>query len=278
MRRSIFITVVSMFLSITLFFACSENPYCESVEKQSENELIEKSKLVVQGCGSNVLLPVNNSGVKKGLLSRSLVNGIEAEPLWDESQVYYESDKTILIVPLESGEIRSRIMISNEDEKSFQYAIAKSFLIIVHSEKESYSYVRTCLPENNYVSFNLIDPFDFVKSPEKSKFTGLMLNSTMSGHVLYGKLYNGGTLECYISKNNEDSCSHDHEVCDHDHIAKKEVNIQLYLKDDSQTYYETYTSRSETQETCPICGDEYNYWGFCKGCSTYYEYCTCDEN
>lgn len=266
--------LLSVITVIGVFVACSDAPDFEKNNQVQEGDsyMVKVAKELVLSSGS-ISLPVNGGAKINGMASRSrAAYDTDATPLWDKAKEIKENGNTVLIVPLDGEKLRSHAAYSDGDVKKHQYATASSFLIAVTDGTRSCAYVKTCLPESSYAIDNEIDLPAVIANPKDEGFTGIILNSSLSGEIAYGRRYEAGVQESYI-KNRETECDghHHDENCTHDHESECDHEIRIisiYLYSTSQVQSRsTYTDGEEQQtETCIFCLTKLDEDGLCPVC------------
>lgn len=274
MKSKIILLILGMVALIATVVACSDNPSFGGQDDQNK-ELILKAKSLVQAQGNAVSLPIPDSQQQNQARSTSYL--ADLTPLWDNVITYKSGDETILIVPLQSDEeIKSKVIIKQGDETTYQFAKTFSRLIV----KGEQAYVLTYMPESEYASTHSDIENELRYNPTEVNFTGMIVSSKLNGKVNWGYVYENGALIHYVApshKCHDSNCTEIHKQNEHFYI-KTIFNIT-----DKSRSYTTYTTRTE-ENHCPYCYklagicDCIDWENYCLICNNYKDMCICNTN
>lgn len=272
MKSKIILLLLGMVALIATVVACSDNPSFGGQDDQNK-ELILKAKSLVQAQGNAVSLPIPDSQQQNQARSTSYL--ADLTPLWNNAITYKSGDETILIVPLQSDEeIRSKMLIKQGGETSYQFAKTFSRLIV----KGELAYVITYMPESEYASAHSDIKNELKYNPAEVNFTGMIVTSKLNGKVNWGYVYEKGSLTHYTApshKCHDVNCTYTH---NHAHDADYSVIFNLHTENGSRST--NYDNSSETfyclvcQELLANCKCIY-ILEFCEKCGQPLQYCTC---
>ena len=272
MKVKFLISLLGIVALIATVVACSDNPSFGGQDAQNK-ELILKAKFLVQSQGNAVSLPTPDSQQQNQ--SRSTSYLADLTPLWDNAITYKSGDETILIVPLQSDEeIRSKVIIKQGDETTYQFAKTFSRLIV----KGEQAYVITYMPESEYASAHSDIENELKYNPTEVNFTGMIVTSKLNGKVNWGYVYENGVLAHYVApahKCHDANCTETH---NHTHDADYSVIFNLHIANGSRST--NYDDGSETFY-CPVCQELLvnckciYILEFCEKCGQPLQYCTC---
>ena len=100
--RKEFKSVLSLVTLIVLLVACSEDVPYKGMNEQSQNDIIQLAKDLVDNQGSTIPMPVNGG---ENVESRSAMLALcEATPLWNKVKSYNIDGMQVLIVELQTAE------------------------------------------------------------------------------------------------------------------------------------------------------------------------------
>lgn len=276
MLKKIFFSLLGMAALIAIVVACSDNPSFDGQDDQNK-ELILKAKSLVQAQGNAVSLPAPN---KNNVLSRSVKSFPQATPIWDKAWTERHGNSTILIVPLESEDIRAKISIKQGENLSYQFAKTFSRLIIQQIGEKIISGIHTYLPESNYANVNTKKLESMRYHPQTANFCGYILTSSIDGTIRNGYVLKNGTVQVKVKPS---FCQKHSDCAQIDSITTNKTAITINFYDNlSASRSTTYTTDSETCKGCGVgnctCGEEectcilFEYF-FCGICQQ--DYCDC---
>ena len=270
MKKLVLYLTLSVIAVSMVLLSCSEElGYMADTTQEKTCELVHSAKQLLKSGGYEINLPANNS--RKTSLSRSSLTYLSyLEPLWDESFTHKQGDETILIVPLKcEDDIRSTLLVTKNEQTTYQFAKVFSRLIVKPSQGESGIYVLTYMPESNYASNRGDIEREMRYSPKAVDFTGFIVSSRLNGDVMRGFLYEHGAISHYFSPPKAHQCHDENCTETHHHQESGGVKVTFNLQSVNQSRSTAYNTSSE-EEHCPIC---YMLVGLCD-CVGLSEYCT----
>lgn len=284
MKKLVLYLTLSVIAVSMVLLSCSEElGYMADTTQEKTSELVHSAKQLLKSRGNEINLPASSS--RKTSLSRSSLTYLSGlEPLWDESFTHKQGDEIILIVPLKcDDDIRSTLLVTKNEQTTYQFAKVFSRLIVKPSQGESGIYVLTYMPESNYASNRGDIEREMRYSPQAVDFTGFIVSSRLNGDVMRGFLYEQGTISHYFSPPKAHQCHDENCTETHHHQESEGVKVTFNLQSANQSRSRSYGSNSEDY-MCPFCfkfGENCEclvMFEKCPTCGMYKEFCPCGIN
>ena len=252
--RKTFLLIVALAIPF-IYFCCESSSDMENMQQKSENStLVTAAKKFLTGLNCDLSLPAQ----QKGASTRSLDYPTDATPVWEDARTEQNGDEQIVIVPLlGKEEIRSKAVITINEEKSYQFAKAFSRLIIRTKGVQTIAHVLTYLPESEYAEAYTTELSTIGSNVESVNYQGIIMVSALNGNILHTLIYKEGHMIGKMLPAEEHSHT---ETCGHHHKKGTKLSIYLYSLSDDVLTRSTYADGNETT-FCPDCG---NLWEHCK--------------
>ena len=249
-----------------IYFCCNSSSDMDfSTEK---SQAVEAAKSFIINNGNVLSLPIQPSNVA----TRSVSYPTDATPIWEQARIEMYKDEQVVIVPLEGQEeIRSRAVITMNNEENYQFAKTFSRLIVHHKKNGTIAYVVTYLPESSYAEGHTQELADLGFGIRTIKYEGLILISSLNGVLEHTLISNNG----HVTYSLEPMGAHKHgEVCVHEYSDAPRLTIYLYSTANETLTRDVDVFNHETT-LCPNCNQ---YWTHCR-CSCWKcgdDPCTCE--
>ncbi len=272
-----------------LFWTCTDlSPFGDSEElvQDSDPALVKLAKEMLQRSRYELSLPDIHKHHSGSASTRSLKYDTDVSPLWDKARSYQHGESKTLLVPLRSAdEIRSRIALRRGSDVTYQFAKAKSFLVLQQVKGYTISRVMTYLPESSYAEEHVAALDTIGYNAGAIGFHGLSIVSKVDGTFSHAFLYEHGKITRQFIRNAHLHCNHEHgEECHHesDSSTYEHTYLTIDLYTPSSLTRGGYDDGNENgNEVCPDCGKFKTdcfciYDKFCYFCQKPNEECTCD--
>lgn len=249
-----------------IYFCCNSSSDMDfSTEK---SQAVEAAKSFIINNGNVLSLPIQPSNVA----TRSVSYPTDATPIWEQARIEMYKDEQVVIVPLEGQEeIRSRAVITMNNEENYQFAKTFSRLIVHHKKNGTIAYVVTYLPESSYAEGHTQELADLGFGIRRIKYEGLILISSLNGVLEHTLISNNG----HVTYSLEPMGAHKHgEVCVHEYSDAPTVSMYLYSTANEIMTRDSYGDGDENRY-CARCGNHLNYCTcICWQCGN--DPCTCE--
>ena len=272
-----------------LFWTCTDlSPFGDSEElvHDSDPALVKLAKEMLQRSKYELSLPDIHKHHSGSASTRSIKYDTDVSPLWDKARSYQHGESKTLLVPLRSAdEIRSRIALRRGSDVTYQFAKAKSFLVLQQVKGYTISRVMTYLPESSYAEEHVSALDTIGYNAGAIGFHGLSIVSKIDGTFSHAFLYEHGKITRQFIRNAHLHCNHEHgEECHHesDSSTYEHTYLTIDLYTPSSLTRGGYDDGNENgNDVCPDCGKFTTdcfciYDKFCYFCQKPNEECTCE--
>ena len=245
-----------------LFWTCTDlSPFGDSEElvHDSDPALVKLAKEMLQRSKYELSLPDIHKHHSGSASTRSIKYDTDVSPLWDKARSYQHGESKTLLVPLRSAdEIRSRIALRRGSDVTYQFAKAKSFLVLQQVKGYTISRVMTYLPESSYAEEHVSALDTIGYNAGAIGFHGLSIVSKIDGTFSHAFLYEHGKITRQFIRNAHLHCNHEHgEECHHesDSSTYEHTYLTIDLYTPSSLTRGGYDDGNENgNDVCPDCG------------------------